>query len=141
MGPSAVGLFRVESPLLLYGLIVPCGVLAAGFVIMGLVRRRWTTNIRATIAAVVLGVLPMASLSIGFAMVSITTANSRVALRLGGIGAVLCVAVFFLGRKEWIRIEAAERATTEQTMRISDKVVILCSSLGLLAYFAWVLLR
>lgn len=141
MGPSSVGLFRVESPLLLYGLIVPCGVLAVGFVIMGLVRRRWTTTIRATIAAVVLGVLPMAILSIGFAVVSITTANSRVALRLGGVGAVLCVVVFFLGRKEWIRIEAAERETIERTMRVSDRIIILCSSLGLLAYFAWVLLR
>ncbi len=83
----------------------------------------------------------MAILSIGFAVVSITTANSRVALRLGGVGAVLCVVVFFLGRKEWIRIEAAERETIERTMRVSDRIIILCSSLGLLAYFAWVLLR
>lgn len=132
-----IDLYRIDSPVLV-ALMLPWALLALGLVLMWVIRDKWTLRARSTVAALVLGVLPCAGLSIGFFLL-----GTRSALI---IGVVLCTIAFFFGRADWVMVEKRDRAkagrgTDRPPMSARNKVFLLVMGLSLAAYWVWVIVR
>ena len=127
---------------ILWGWALPLAVAVCGWVVMYAVQRRWTPEIRARLAAWLLAVVPMGIIGGGAALYILVDAGDMgAALQMGGLGLALCAIGYWIGKNAWLRFEHDDGARPNRKLSRRDRIIMLVTSLVLIAYYAWMALR